>query len=229
MRYIAMKHLMICSVMLMALVSTSCRKKMPVMGTDPNGYEIDIPGPAIQLNSFPLTVGHMWVYDNGDTIRVVKDTTIGGIDAFKITKTNSGHTGRIYYANMSDGLHLLATSWPNAYSAGITAPLYPDVATKDSLLYPDSSFLALKLPAAIANSWVPVFTATSSFMVQKTWDSYVKVTTKAGTFNCVKLKSNGGYYTEYYSDKGLIKVAEEVNCFTSPCPPLYTYLVYVNF
>ncbi len=227
MRYIAMKHLMICSLMLVALVSTSCRTKMPLTSTDPNGYETDVPGPAVQLNSFPLIVGHMWVYDNGDTIRVVKDTTIGGMAAFKVTKTNSGFIGNMYYANLSDGLHLLATNWTFAYSFGLTGPISPDFGLRDSLLYPDATFLELKFPATLGTSWEPVFTTTSSYRIMKQWDKYVKVTTKAGTFNCIKLESN--YLTEYWSEKGLIKVAETVECLVGPCPPLYTHLVYVNF
>ncbi len=41
----------------------------------------DTAGTAVRIDSFPLKVGNMWVYDNEDTLRAVSDTVINGMYA----------------------------------------------------------------------------------------------------------------------------------------------------
>ena len=61
----------------------------------------------------------------------------------------------------------------------------------------------------------------------KQWLGYFTVTTPAGKFNCAAISSGG--MIEYYSNKGLVKSTEIVECFIPPCPDPSEKLIYVNF
>ena len=198
--------------------STACKKHNNSPATS---SETDVPGPAIQLNSFPLKPGNMWVYDSGDTIRVVADTVINGVAATKLTKNNAHYSLAVYCTNLPDGLHMLAANSSNAFET-LTVPVLDDPAP---LVVPDPSVQFTKLPVSLDGSWeahIPNMKYST-----RQWVKYVTVTTPAGTFNCVKMSA--GYFDEYYSDKGIIKRVDHPECFAAPCPDMITKLVYVNF
>ena len=217
-----MKHFLTISVFL-AVACLGCKpgKDTQVSKTT---SPTDTPGPVISLNSFPLTVGNMWVYDNGDTIRAVTDTTIGGITATKLVKRNGNYTAAIYCANQADGMHVLGSNWKFGFEE-LTGPLYSGSEAGDTVQYPNPSILMIKLPVAITNSWDVHIAGYEHFRRQ--WVSYVTVTTPAGTFKCVKMTTPD--LNEYYSDKGLVQTVGITECLVAPCPVFVTKLVYVNF
>ncbi len=178
-------------------------------------------GPVIQLSSFPLKVGNVWAYENEDTIMVVSDTIINGIQAIKVLKTNHGHAEVSYYANQPDGL----------YQLGTTAD-YHDFENALGMTIPNATVKFFTTPILIAKFPVDTTTRWNSYDPSYKndsgqWSEYVTITNKAGKFDCIALTRNR--VTEYYSVKGLVRITEQVDCIMAPCPGITTNLVYVNF
>lgn len=182
----------------------------------------DVPGPPIALGEYPLAVGHMWVYDSGDTIRAVADTVINGMTVTKLTKTNTHYTHTVFCVNKPDGLYMVAANFANAFLS-LMNPAY-DVPL-DTLKIPDTAVRFTRLPVNIGAIWEAHIPNMRNS--ERMWIGFVTTTTLAGKFNCVKL--NAGYCDEYYSEKGLVKQVDHIECFVGPCPEMSTKLVYVNF
>ena len=173
---------------------------------------------AITLSTFPLAVGNMWVYDNSDTVRVVADTTINGVDARKVVTSNSAASFVAYYSCTADGLYLLGGNSSVHTFEGATGN-FPDTM--------QFFFTPLKLtsfPSVVGKSWL----SDDYYTASRKWTGFVTVTTAAGTFDCISMSSTGGI-TEFYSAKGLVATQEDVECFAAPCPSLKATLIYVNF
>ncbi len=193
----------------------------------PTSNITDVPdptGPAITLSNFPLTIGNMWVYDNGDTMRAVSDSTINGVAVTRLVVSNSGHQASFYCANKADGFYIVASNMKYDFNY-LTCPLSGILNVTDTLQVPAPSVLYAKYPIDTATQWNPHNPGWVN--AQKQWMGYYVVTTPAGTFNCVALNSGG--LIEYYSSKGLVKTKEIIECITGPCPPLTEKLIYVNF
>lgn len=187
--------------------------------------DADKAGPEIRMDSFPISVGHIWAYDNGDTVRAVKDTSINGVRAVKMVKTNGQYSAAVYYANLSDGLHIVATNWKPFFKE-ITYPFTQSDTVSSRLIIPDEPVLVAKLPIVAANHWSITIPAGSVNQTRQ-WMGFVTVTTTAGTFDCAKLYTGTCY--EYYSSKGIVQTADIINCITTPCPQPKVKLVYMNF
>ena len=217
-----MKHILT----ILLFLATICLGCKPGKDTQvsKNTTQTDIPGPVISLSNFPLTVGNMWVYDNGDTLRAVADTTIGRITATKLVKKNGTYTAAIYCANLADGMHIIGSNWKYGFEE-LTGPLFAGYEAADTIEYPAPSILMMKLPVNTGLSWEANVPGFEHF--QRQWLGYVTVTTPAGTFNCVKM--NTANENEYYSNKGLVQTIEATECLVAPCPVFTIKLVYVNF
>lgn len=212
---------LLCLLWSLLLFSPACKKKRTTLAGN-NGPLTEVPGPAIQLDHFPLKTGNMWVYDNGDTLRVTMDTMINGMAAQKLERRNRTNATISYYANNPDGLYLLGTN-----------------ARPYSLLVPNGGFsyepmtifsapmLIARYPVSFNNEWNT--NEPNAPYARRKWMNYVSITNAAGTFNSAKLSTVGGNLTEYYSDKGLVRVILQPQCFAAPCPPMVANLVYVNF
>lgn len=183
----------------------------------------DKAGPVIQPGAYPLATGHMWIYDNGDTIKAVSDTTINGIYATKLVKTNGNYKAAVYCANMTEGLCIVATNWKRFFNT-FTYPYSPEDTISSTLIIPDAPILMEQLPVDNSSWTVQVPTYVN---YHRQWMGYVTTTTPAGTFDCVKLRTDAHY--EYYSSKGLVKTEDIITCITAPCPLPKTKLVYINF
>ncbi len=184
-------------------------------------YVNDTLGPVIQLDSFPLKVGNMWVYDNGDTIRAVSDTIINGNHAVRVIRNNDVQSVIMYFANMPGGFYQISgySRFPGfAYSSVM------------SLNSTDDSLILYQTPAYLANFAADTDVLWNSFKTygNRHWMKYVQVTTPLGVINCKKMFTEYGY--EYYSDKGIVKVLAPLPVALKGGNNLaYTTLVYVNF
>jgi hypothetical protein len=208
-------------ILILIVFGLSCTKKSKVTS---NGAPQDPPGPAIQLSSYPLNVGNMWVYDNGDTIRAVADTTIGGMNATKMVKTNKRYSAIFFCANTEDGFYVVASNWTHALE-GFTCPIDAGSGGGPDILLATPPVLFAKYPIDTANAWDAHVPGYNHFMRQ--WNGYFTVSTRAGKFNCARMST--GMYTEYYSSKGLVQTVEYDQCDIAPCPVIVTKLIYVNF
>jgi hypothetical protein len=212
---------LIAAVLLFSMLA--CKKsKQP--GTPATTAFKDTSGSFVQVDSFPLTIGNMWVYDNGDTIRAVADTMIGGARAVKLVKSNAGFTVAVYCANRTGGCYIVASKVRNAFIGFTVCPF--STSSDSVLVVPDTATLLAKLPVDTSASWeahvpeYPTFT--------RRWTSYVTVHNAAGTFDCIK--NTGDFtYADYFSRKGIVRYYIQPICFMGPCPPFVTNLVYVNF
>ncbi len=164
----------------------------------------------------------MWVYDNGDTLRVITDTIINGMTAEKLVKTNRASVEISYYANQPTGLYLLGT---NARPYSLENP-YGGFGTEALTIF-STPMLLVKYPVIFNDEWST--NEPGAPYSRRSWVSFVSITNSIGTFNCAKLNSVDGHAIEYYSDKGLIRAINQPECFTTPCPPIVTNLIYVNF
>ena len=180
----------------------------------------ETPGPVVQLHSFPLLVGHVWVYDNGDTLQAVSDTVINGSTAVKMVKINGTATEVSYYTNTSAGFYQAGT---NSLYHALENPMGFII---DSPKFFSEPILLAQFPADTGVSWSSHDPAYEYY--SRKWASYVTISAKAGKFNCIELISNSGAI-EYYSDKGLVRVKTTVECFVAPCPTPTTTLVWTNF
>lgn len=208
-------------ILLSIVIAASACKHKP--SPAPSSPAEDTPGPAISLGVYPLAVGHMWVYDSGDTITSVADTVINGTLTTKLIKSNGHYSYAIYCSNTSDGLRLIATncSFPSVYASLVVTTL--DNPSQLNILATPVTFTAL--PVALRSSWdahVP-----NMKYAERQWLNYLTTTTPAGTFNCAVVRS--GSLDEYYSEKGIVKLVDHPECFAAPCPEIVTRLVYVNF
>lgn len=190
----------------LALCTISCKKSShPPILTSP----ADIAGVAVTIDSLPLKVGYSWTYTAQEqrsnaigyyqdintwdyTIVITKETVINNFHVFTVAN-GSGHAS--YYIQYNHAVYYYNT--------------INDMDTAGKL---DSAYLAIIYPATINNKWYYYDTATKYFY-NGVWDSYVKVKTPIGPFDCVKFKyapnvESGAYpysYERYYSQKGLIQ------------------------
>jgi len=200
----------------------------------------DVPGTAITLDSFPLKIGNQWVYriitqttmsvssgtaslsistpDSGFlTVGVVSDTLINGFRMYGLSVPSQSAfftynsiylSDSFLYANLADGLHRI-TAGGNI----------------DSNYVLDSTEALIKLPVAMNTTW-------SYNYGTRQWTDYVRVTTPAGSFDCIKLSvtedrgSDQYGMVQYYSSKGLIQELQWYTSWTSANPGVhdnYTY------
>ncbi len=179
-----------------------------------------IPGPPIQIDSFPLKVGNTWTYTTGSniiyTVKVVADTMINSERAARVDMIGDSTISTSYYANRSDGYYLVA----NRYYSFL-----------DSLHIFKPAVHVLSFPLATNATWQ---TGDSSVVVyyqsnySATWGNFYKVTTPAGQFNCCLLNLyslyNGLSYSCYYSSKGLMKEVEIASASKGPGLGPYSFV-----
>lgn len=187
-----------------------------------NDTPVDIPGPEIQLHNFPLNQGNMWVYDNGDTIRVISDTTINGEKAKKLTKNNSNYSFDFYCTNRHDGLYMLAATSITAFSSLCLPPTDNNTA----LQVLSTPVQLTKLPVIIADNWTANIPNRNN--TTRGWEKYATVICRADSFNCLKTRLSDNI-DEYYYEKGIAQFVIQPLCISAPCPPTVIKLLYVNF
>ncbi len=126
-----------------------------------------------------------------------------------------------WYANLADGLHLIASSG----HAGEGLFLSGYVPRVFNLYSP--GYFVLKFPADSGDTWKSTPTLASA-SDDRQWGGYKAVSNAAGSFNCIKL--NTGSQIEYYAAKGLVRmypVAMYKTTKITGYPGIN--LVYVNF
>ena len=220
--------------LLLLVFALSCNKKSITSTSNHNSLNscsvlslpVDSVGQNIQLDSFPIVVGHQWTYkaqwQSGDacnfscdsiifTIKIISDTLIAGIRfglvSYLDAKGLSSNTDLsfpttspfFYLVNISNGLHQL-------YS----------LANTDSTYLADSTVLLMSTLPEV-NTWNSLVNLSLKDSLEKrNWVSYEVVITPAGIFNCRKLNvidnsysNNDGitYYNtnQYFSSKGLVQ------------------------
>jgi hypothetical protein len=204
-----MKQFMIAGIYVLLVGTVSCKKAVEAID-----LPRDVQGPQVTIDSFPLHVGNQWTYkvisqtSDGTlqepvsatfSISSISTTTVNGIQ-FSLLKTVMPPSPFLkcyfysgYFCNLPDGLHQ-----------------YPDTPKLDSTTVIDTASLKLKFPVKIDSYWG--FSSIYSTIYQS-WSGYVKVTTPAGTFNCIKLSFGGGggmayhdlHVDQYFSKEGLIQ------------------------
>ncbi len=179
-------------------------------------------GPQITPGDYPMQTGHIWVYDNGDTIKAMGDTTINGISTRKMVKKNGTNSATAYYANLSGGWCLVASTSTAMFNIFTDPSETTD--TAHTLHIPDQPAAMNKQPVTTLDWQVNIPGVTS---YTRRWVGYYTIKTPAGTFDCVKLSTGTAF--EYYSTKGIVRTDRVVTCVTSPCPTLKAQLIYVNF
>ena len=228
-----MKNYLFLSLCLLVYVLTSCKKIHSDAANNQITLPAVIPGQPLSLDSIPLHTGNSWVYKMtsqtttytynttfsntppdsslsnpafGDiTFEATGNTVVNGFSLACIKATSTGslffapNTDTGYYSNLGDGLHRLS-----------------NLTTVDSSTINNIENLILKLPVVLNTPW-------GDSKVNAQWLGYFKVTTPAGTFNCVKLETtiyeqdDRLYITQYYSSKGL--VAEMNRSLPNATPP----------
>jgi hypothetical protein len=229
---------------LLLIVVVSCKKKSGDSIAFPP-LPTDVPGPVIQIDSFPLKVGNQWIYKiveiytgNPQTIdssvyaiTVVSDTVIDNIRAAKIVGNTvdtvsflsanaQKPTGTFYYANLHDGLHQFSS---------------PEAVREQGSTH--SEFI-LKLPInSDTIAWYsnePNGYDANGPAIYRYFSSFVAVTVPAGTFNTAKfhLFSPVASMDQYYCEKGLVQETQFIQVSGGRPPAGYTRiitLVSVNF
>lgn len=211
-----MKFLYLLSVIIMAL--PACKKHSQPQNNNPLAETAE---PVIQFDSLPLKADRMWVYDNGDTMLVTSDTMVAGSMMKKIVVSNHSAKHILYCTSSAEGVYLWGT---NGMPYTFIAP--SGAAVNDTVTWFTTPIRLLKYPAYTGDSW-PTNEPHMANSRRK-WLAYASISNAAGMFDCIKL--TGYNATEYYdAGKGLVRVVVQPECFTTPCPPFVTNLVYINF
>ncbi len=205
----------------MLIIIAGCKKEEPITAQDPTQFtEVEILGP-VTLNNYPLKEGNAWTYaakyhGMADSIRYftyrcTAPTNSAGIDFYKmeLTENSPYHKSPLRH----DFTSYYFTANPQGLYASRTPSL--DSPTTNTL---DACILKYGMP--LNAGWQ----TEKPFASQRIPVNYVRVTTAAGTFDCIKLKVEySDYHTPYFyntiqylyfSDKGLVittQISDEKN------------------
>ncbi|PZF75021.1 hypothetical protein [Taibaiella soli] len=161
----------------------------------------------VLLDSFPLTQGHVWIYDSGDTMRTLADTIINGSKTTKLCIGQGANLVNYHLKNASDGFWNLAFPLDSATprNAGLSAYLYDMNSVGNSLNA--VPIRLMKFPIVLNDT----FSSGENYFgeyYQSQWITFKRITTVAGTFDCavLKVQSSGAQsWYRYYSTKGLVR------------------------
>lgn len=212
------------------IFSSSCKKSAP--GSSSPDYLVkDEPCSAVQIDSVPLAVGNVWKYlvqsgnvTDTETIQVVADTNINGVNAAVVEKNYNGVLSRAYYINKDKAYYIVG---------------YKD-AVSDSLVILSPFNKLAQFPVNVNTDWTTKRTGKYDFndSYEFQWWGFYAITTPLGKMNCGKLTyvgSNPIITYQYYTAKGMVKEVEVMVDSSQPdAAPVYhvsstTTLIYVNF
>lgn len=194
-----------------------------------------------QFSSYPFVIGREWHYNTtlttymSDTttynyVKVYKhlsDTVINGILCHKIGISNSSsasnnYTQYSYYANMSDGLHIIANEGNAGGFTWLRSNLLNNMKTRmyepglgmaqiDSVFLPSPALHLTKLPIVYGQEWYS-YEYGSQFQNKRKWIASSILNSALGSFSCVQLQFISGVGNpanfqvyQHFGDKGLIK------------------------
>jgi len=168
---------------------------------------VDSAGPAIQIDSFPLTVGNQWTYcvrqqtyDAAGasydsvyfTLKAISDTVVNGI-RFVLTTTS----GNVNSPMLTDFFSFNNTCYYTNFGRDVYQLI--SLAHTDPIYVTDST---AHLISFLSDTW-----HSNDEHLFRTWGGFVSVTTPAGIVNCKKMSINSGATKtdQYYSNKGLVQ------------------------
>lgn len=222
--------------LLSILYFSACRKDNPKDSSHSWPDLHDQTGTAINIDSLPLTVGHIWKYvSNGkDTtvISVTADTFINGISTIAVSQTSDSSTSIGYFLKKDSAYYLVAYRNP------------PD----NNLIILNSMLPSLPMPLTLHRSWntncfnyYNYYHIDTSYAFSWYFEGYfITSLSILGNTNCARLMINegdsGGVTTyQYYNEKGLVKEVQIAMYSTASGqgPSFYIFnimeLVYTNF
>jgi hypothetical protein len=224
-----------CCITLIVLIG-ACKKNKQERSTVIAG------GGVQQFSSYPFGIGREWHYNTTLTIYAndttvynyvkvyehLSDTIINGITCHKVGISNSQSASNVYtqycyYANMSDGLHVIANvgnaggfTWlRNKLLANLKSPIHEPglgIEQVDSIYLLSTALHLTKLPVVYGQEWYSNEYG-PQFNNKRKWLSPSTVNISLGTFNCAKLQFITGVGNpatfrvyQHFGSKGLIKV-----------------------
>lgn len=211
------------------IICSSCRKSA---SGSPDYLVKDEPCSAVQIDSVPLAVGNVWKYlvqsgniTDTETIQVIADTNINGVNAAVVEKNYNGVLSRAYYINKDKAYYMVA--YKNAAS--------------DSLVILSPANKLAQFPVNVNTEWTSTGMGANDFNspYDFQWFGFYTVTTPLGNLNCGKLMftSSSPIVTyQYYTAKGLVKELQLTSIMpqSGSGPSDFklsgtTTLIYVNF
>jgi len=223
----------------------SCKKKDTSKHDPLLTIPADVPGVAMQIDSFPLHSGYTWLYEvRRQTNRHDYNQVITSQTSVSVGDPVDHDSLRLYPITVSNQ-YIIPHPFLNASSNGALTALYANMPdglrrwdTDDTTYTPASSALLLSKDSSQWHSME------YNDYYQRRIAGYVSVTVPAGTFNCIKVTTQriniheaAASYScdQYFSDKGLIQ--QIITYYQQPNQPgtgasaiiEWTWLVSANF